>query len=78
MYISCLLFHAIRGKTGQVEQELGKLRGWLMRRVLPTREFHTFLCSRPRASKVSAIKCGSASCFFRDVGLSVDDDDPQV
>jgi hypothetical protein len=41
MYVSYLLFHAIRGKTGQVEQELGKLRGWLLRRVGPAREYST-------------------------------------
>jgi hypothetical protein len=41
MYVSCLLFHAIRGKIGQVEQELGKLRGWLLRRLLPAREYST-------------------------------------
>ena len=41
MYVSCLLFHAIRGKTGQVEQELGKMRGWLLRQVGPAREYST-------------------------------------
>ena len=41
MYVSCLLFHAIRGKTGQIEQELGKLRGWLLRPVGPAREYST-------------------------------------
>jgi hypothetical protein len=49
MYVSCLLFHAIRGKTGQVEPEVGKLRGWLLRRWAPrANTSHPFFGGAPQ------------------------------